>query len=179
VLKQWIDIISQPGWTFGFDDNGYVPLLTDKKAAIVYTSGTFASDRGPSLGRDFQSTYFEDWLNLIGVTHITETRLQPTILSPSFKEQRAGSALGASAGRIVHMMRASAKPHPGCTSSGALGAERLDVGDNSVQNDGQRRTVRLRLGRHKAAFKGLLANVTCASAQRCSAAMESNGPKLS
>jgi FMN-dependent NADH-azoreductase len=92
VLKQWIDIISQPGWTFGFDDNGYVPLLTDKKAAIVYTSGTFAPDRGPSYGRDFQSTYFEDWLNLIGVTRITETRLQPTILSPSFDEQRAASA---------------------------------------------------------------------------------------
>ena len=35
VLKQWIDIISQPGWTFGFDENGYVPLITGKKAAIV------------------------------------------------------------------------------------------------------------------------------------------------
>lgn len=91
VLKQWIDIISQPGWTFGFDDNGYVPLITGRKAAIVYTSGTFAPDRGPSFGRDFHSTYFEDWLNLIGITHITETRLQPTILSPAFEEQVAAS----------------------------------------------------------------------------------------
>jgi FMN-dependent NADH-azoreductase len=92
VLKQWIDVISQPGWTFGFDDNGYIPLITDRKAAIVYTSGTFAPDRGPSFGRDFHSTYFEDWLNLIGITHITETRMQPTILSPSLDEQRAASA---------------------------------------------------------------------------------------
>jgi FMN-dependent NADH-azoreductase len=92
VLKQWIDIISQPGWTFGFDDNGYVPLITGKNAAIVYTSGTFAPDRGPSFGRDFHSTYFEDWLNLIGITRITETRLQPTILSPAFEDQFAASA---------------------------------------------------------------------------------------
>jgi FMN-dependent NADH-azoreductase len=92
VLKQWIDIISQPGWTFGVDDNGYVPLIFGKKAAMVYTSGTFGTERGPTFGRDFQSTYFEDWLNLIGVTHLTETRLQPTILSPTFEEQFAASA---------------------------------------------------------------------------------------
>lgn len=92
VLKQWIDTISQPGWAFGVDDNGYIPLIAGKKAAIVYTSGTFAPDRGPSFGRDFQSTYFEDWLNLIGITHISETRLQPTILSPTFADQFAASA---------------------------------------------------------------------------------------
>jgi FMN-dependent NADH-azoreductase len=91
-LKQWIDIISQPGWTFGVDDNGYLPLIDGKKAAIVYTSGTFARERGPNFGIDFQSTYFENWLNLIGITDISETRVQPTILSPTFDAQFAASA---------------------------------------------------------------------------------------
>jgi FMN-dependent NADH-azoreductase len=87
VLKWWIDIISQPGWTFSIDEHGYAGLMTGKKAAVVYTSGTFAQSRGPEFGRDFQSTYFEDWLNLIGITDITRTRVQPTILSPTLTEQ--------------------------------------------------------------------------------------------
>jgi FMN-dependent NADH-azoreductase len=91
-LKQWIDVISQPGWTFGVDDNGYLPLIHGKKAAIVYTSGVFAQERGPNFGIDFQSTYVENWLNLIGITDISQTRLQPTILSPTFDDQFAASA---------------------------------------------------------------------------------------
>jgi len=40
VLKQWIDIISQPGWLFSFTpDAGYSGLIHGKKAAVIYTSG--------------------------------------------------------------------------------------------------------------------------------------------
>lgn len=85
VLKQWIDIISQPGWTFTIDDNGYVGLIHQKKAVVVYTSGTFAAARGPAFGNDFQSTYFRDWLNLIGITDVADIRLQPTIYSPTYQ----------------------------------------------------------------------------------------------
>jgi FMN-dependent NADH-azoreductase len=91
VLKQWIDIINQPGWTFGIDQDGYHPLMKDKKVAVVYTSGTFAQGRGPAFGNDFQSTYFVDWLNLIGISDISDTRLQPTILSPTYEAQKAAS----------------------------------------------------------------------------------------
>jgi FMN-dependent NADH-azoreductase len=42
-LKQWIDIISQPGWLFGFTpDAGYSGLILGKKAAVIYTSGVYA-----------------------------------------------------------------------------------------------------------------------------------------
>ncbi|MBJ7341875.1 NAD(P)H-dependent oxidoreductase [Mycolicibacterium sp.] len=85
VLKQWIDIISQPGWTFTIDDDGYIGLIHRKKAVVVYTSGTFAPTRGPAFGNDFQSTYFRDWLNLIGVTDVADIRLQPTIYSPTYQ----------------------------------------------------------------------------------------------
>jgi FMN-dependent NADH-azoreductase len=87
VLKQWIDTINQPGWTFAIDENGYRPLMHGKKAAVVYTSGTFAEGRGPAYGNDFQSTYFADWLNVIGIDDVRVTRLQPTILSPTFDTQ--------------------------------------------------------------------------------------------
>ena len=39
----------------------------------------------PAFGNDFQSTYFLDWLNLIGVTDVAEIRLQPTIYSPTYE----------------------------------------------------------------------------------------------
>jgi FMN-dependent NADH-azoreductase len=86
VLKQWIDVISQPGWTFSIDDHGYTGLLTGKRAVVVYTSGTFSPTRGPAFGNDFHSTYFLDWLNLIGITDVAEIRLQPTIYSPTYEE---------------------------------------------------------------------------------------------
>lgn len=103
VLKQWIDIISQPGWTFSIDENGYAGLLHGKRAVVVYTSGTFSPTRGSAFGNDFQSTYFRDWLNLIGISDIEEIRLQPTIYSPTYEQdndlavQRARE-LGASFG---------------------------------------------------------------------------------
>jgi FMN-dependent NADH-azoreductase len=105
VLKQWIDVISQPGWTFGIDDNGYTGLLTGKRAIVVYTSGTFSRTRGPAFGNDFQSTYFRDWLNLTGVTDVAEIRLQPTIFSPTYERDNSAAKelaryLGASFGPI-------------------------------------------------------------------------------
>ena len=50
VLKQWIDIISQPGWLFGFTpEAGYSGLILGKKAAVIYTSGVYARRSTPGL----------------------------------------------------------------------------------------------------------------------------------
>jgi hypothetical protein len=73
-------------WTFDIDENRYTGLLRNKRAIAVYPSGTFGPTRGPAFGNDFQSTYFRDWLNLIGVTDVAEIRLQPTIYSPTFDD---------------------------------------------------------------------------------------------
>src|SRR6478609_10423687 len=38
ILKQFIDVISQPGLVFGFDpERGYTGLLKDKRVAVIYT----------------------------------------------------------------------------------------------------------------------------------------------
>ena len=48
VLKQFIDVVTQPGLVFGFDPvHGYTGLLTGKKAAVVYTAGVYGPGRGP------------------------------------------------------------------------------------------------------------------------------------
>jgi FMN-dependent NADH-azoreductase len=82
VLKQLIDVISQPGWIFDVDPHtGYVPLLAGrgKRVAVIYTSAVWGPALGPEFGNDFQSTYFTDWLRWTGLTDITEVRYHPTL----------------------------------------------------------------------------------------------------
>jgi FMN-dependent NADH-azoreductase len=79
-LKQFIDVVSQPGMVFGFDPvHGYTGLLRDKKAAVVYTSAIYGPGRGPSFGADFHAPFFRDWLTWTGVEDVTEVRFGPNI----------------------------------------------------------------------------------------------------
>jgi FMN-dependent NADH-azoreductase len=83
-LKQYIDIIHQPGLMFGLNPaTGYFGLLKNKQATLVYTSGAFAqSFPSPAYGTDHQSTYMRAWLSQAGITDLTEIRFQPTLLTP-------------------------------------------------------------------------------------------------
>jgi FMN-dependent NADH-azoreductase len=82
VLKQFIDVVSQPGMIFGVDPySGYEPLLAGrgKRAAVIYTSAVWGPQLGAEFGTDFQSTYFSDWLRWTGIDDITEIRYHPTL----------------------------------------------------------------------------------------------------
>jgi FMN-dependent NADH-azoreductase len=80
ILKQFIDVVSQPGMVFGFDPvEGYTGLLRDKKAAVVYTGAVYGVDRGPRFGSDFQMPYMRDWLQWIGVHDIVEVDFHPNL----------------------------------------------------------------------------------------------------
>jgi FMN-dependent NADH-azoreductase len=93
VLKQWIDIVTQPGWAFGFDpERGYTGLLTGKKAVVVYTSGVYQPGVPIEFGADFHSTFFNDWLRFVGITDVREVRFAPSALTatPADDLRRAG-----------------------------------------------------------------------------------------
>jgi FMN-dependent NADH-azoreductase len=82
ILKQFIDVISQPGTVFEVDPQaGYTHLLAGrgKKAAVVYTSAVWGPQLGREFGRDFQSTYFTDWLHWTGIEEVREIRFHPTL----------------------------------------------------------------------------------------------------
>jgi len=80
ILKQFIDVVSQPGLVFGFDGNtGYTGLITGKKAVVVYTSAVYGDDRGPQFGVDFQAPYFSDWLRWAGITDVTQITFRPNL----------------------------------------------------------------------------------------------------
>lgn len=82
ALKQWIDIITQPGWSFGFDpEKGYRGLMEGKHALAIHTSGVYAPGVPAAFGSDFSSTFFADWLNFVGIHDATHVRFAPTVVN--------------------------------------------------------------------------------------------------
>jgi FMN-dependent NADH-azoreductase len=82
VLKQLIDVVSQPGLLFAFDPrNGYTGLLTGKKAVVVYTSAVYGDGHDPRFGVDFQAPYFNEWLRWAGVRDVSEVYFRPNLVT--------------------------------------------------------------------------------------------------
>jgi FMN-dependent NADH-azoreductase len=82
VLKQWIDLVTQPGWAFAFDPTiGYTGLVTGRPAAVVYTSGVYAPGVSLAFGADFCSTFFADWLRFVGIADVVTTRYAANAMS--------------------------------------------------------------------------------------------------
>ena len=82
ALKQWIDIVTQPGWSFGFDPTaGYHGLMEGKQALAIHTSGVYAPGVSAAFGQDFSSTFFADWLNFVGIQSSTHVRFAPTVVN--------------------------------------------------------------------------------------------------
>jgi FMN-dependent NADH-azoreductase len=101
ILKQFIDVVSQPGWVFGVNpETGYEPLLSGrgKRVVVIYTSAVWGPRLGPEFGSNFQSTFFRDWLEWTGITDITEVRYNPTL---------TGDARAAHAAAVVAAERAA------------------------------------------------------------------------
>ena len=102
ILKQFIDVISQPGMVFGFDGElGYTGLVTGRKAAVVYTSAVYGVGRPPSFGSDFQAPYLRDWLNWAGINDITEVAFRPNLATADAETGRqAAHAAARDAGKV-------------------------------------------------------------------------------
>ncbi|NUT31782.1 MAG: flavodoxin family protein [Hamadaea sp.] len=80
ILKQLIDVISQPGMVFSFDpEQGYTGLLTGRKAAVLYTSAVYGEGRGPAFGADHQAPFFANWLRWAGFGEISEVFFRPNL----------------------------------------------------------------------------------------------------
>ena len=78
-LKQWFDVIVQPGLTFRFDPaNGYQPLLKDRPTVVIVASGgDFIT--GMNRGRtDMATPYLREALRFIGVSDVRFVPIGPT-----------------------------------------------------------------------------------------------------
>lgn len=79
-LKQWFDIIIQPGLTFSFDPSqGYQPLLKDRPTVVILASGgDFAT--GMNRGRtDMAMPYLREALRFIGIGDVRFVLIGPTM----------------------------------------------------------------------------------------------------
>ncbi|HEX8092848.1 FMN-dependent NADH-azoreductase [Jatrophihabitans sp.] len=89
ILKQFIDVVSQPGMVFTFDpENGYTGLLTGRKAAVIYTSAVYGAHRPPSFGDDFQAPYLNSWLRWTGIEDITTIEFRPNLATADADSDR-------------------------------------------------------------------------------------------
>ncbi|WP_400996426.1 FMN-dependent NADH-azoreductase [Agromyces sp. GXQ0307] len=90
ILKQFIDVVSQPGTVFAFDgETGYTGLLHGRRAAVVYTSAVYGPDRGAAFGNDFQQPYLEDWLRWAGIEVVGSAAFRPNLAVADAAGERA------------------------------------------------------------------------------------------
>ncbi|MCA6097960.1 FMN-dependent NADH-azoreductase [Bradyrhizobium australafricanum] len=78
-LKQWLDVIIQPGLAFRFDPaQGYLPLFNDRPTVVILASGSdFVT--GMNRGRiDMATPYLREALRFIGISDVRFVPIGPT-----------------------------------------------------------------------------------------------------
>lgn len=90
-LKQYIDIIVQPGYTVGMNDKGYFGMLEGKKAFVAYASGGLYTEGNPVETYDFQSTYLRMILGFIGVVDVAVSEARGMLMEG--RDERKSEAL--------------------------------------------------------------------------------------
>jgi FMN-dependent NADH-azoreductase len=94
-LKQYIDVIVQPGQTFTVDSGGnYKGLVTGKPAFVVFARGGEYAKGTPAEQYDQQSKYVESILRFMGFTDIRSLMVEPTLAGgPEVAEQKRTAAI--------------------------------------------------------------------------------------
>ncbi len=79
-LKQYLDIVVQPGLTFSFDPlKGYSGLLTGRPLQLLLASGGEYPVGSPGAAWDFQKPYLELIFGFMGFTDIRSLRVEGTL----------------------------------------------------------------------------------------------------
>ena len=81
-LKHFIDVVSQRGILFSFDERGAAGLLKGKQAVVIYARGLdYSMDSStPAHSFDFQRPFMEAWLRFVGVTNVESIVVEKTLL---------------------------------------------------------------------------------------------------
>ena len=92
-LKQYLDLIAQPGYTFTVTDQGYQGLVKGKPILVVYArGGAYQGTEAESF--DLQKKYMELVLGFMGFEQIQSIVVEPTLHgSPEDIEKTIGSSI--------------------------------------------------------------------------------------
>lgn len=87
-LKHYIDIVTLPGQNWRWSRaEGYQPLLSGKRAFLMYSSAGDFSEGATSQYQDFQKPYMRQWLRFLGIEVAGEVVLAPTLTDPDHLAQ--------------------------------------------------------------------------------------------
>ena len=79
-LKQYIDVIVQPGLTFSYSPTeGYKGLVTGRPAVLVLARGGTYASGSATEGYDMQKSYLDGILRFIGFADIRALIVEPTL----------------------------------------------------------------------------------------------------
>lgn len=89
-LKQYIDVITQPGMAWSYTpEEGYQGLLINKKATIIFSSGDAYGEGTGFEHFDKQKPYIHLWLNFIGITAIDAVNVEATLFEDRTNREEA------------------------------------------------------------------------------------------
>ncbi len=104
-LKQFIDIVVQPGLTFSFSEQeGYKGLLTGRHAVLCLARGSDYPAGSPVESMDMQKSYLELILGFIGYDKVHRIICGPTLQGTEEQKQKAFEAAVSEAEKISHLI---------------------------------------------------------------------------
>ena len=94
-LKQYVDVIVQPGYTFAYSpEKGYTGLVTGRPAILILARGGEYQPGTEAAAFDFQRPYLETILGFIGFTDVSTIVVEPTLQGgPEVAEQKLAEAI--------------------------------------------------------------------------------------
>ncbi len=86
TLKHYIDTIVQPGYLFGYNEQGMpFGMVKDKKMVCVTTRGGDYSENSPFHIYDSQEPYLRAIFGFVGITNVHFVNAQPMDMSPELR----------------------------------------------------------------------------------------------
>lgn len=94
-LKQYIDVLVQPGYTFTFSpEEGYKGLVTSKPVLVAYARGGEYPAGTDGEAFDLQKKYFELVLGFMGFSEIRSVVVEPTLMGgPEVAAEKVAQAV--------------------------------------------------------------------------------------
>jgi FMN-dependent NADH-azoreductase len=91
-LKQYIDLVTQPGMTFSVANGQGVGHAAGRTAILICSGALDIRPDGPLGSLDFQIAYLDAWLRFIGVRDIRTVHIRPTYGPPDSVEAAMNEA---------------------------------------------------------------------------------------
>lgn len=92
-LKQYIDIIIQPGYLFKYTEKGVEGLAAGKKMTVITSRGGDYSKESPLHAYDQLEPYLRTVFGFIGITDITFINAQPMdAMGPEIRDKKISEA---------------------------------------------------------------------------------------